>query len=96
MILQGVDQAQDKASQVRLVLEQLTAIGEEIRGVETLLRQTQERGNADFLALQAATKNDADRLKRLQAPKLDAAVLSDRIVGDTIREEYDKLLLWGD
>ncbi|HBT77607.1 MAG TPA: hypothetical protein DEB39_11955 [Planctomycetaceae bacterium] len=96
LLLNSVDQAGDKSVQVRLILQQLAKIDEEIRSVDVELQKVRQQGQADMKALAAARQNDTKRLDDLTIPKIDPKEISERIVGEALRNEYQRLLVWGD
>lgn len=96
LLIDNVDRSTDRELQVRQILQQLARIEEEILDVQSGLEQLRSEGQQDYQALQAAVHADNARLKSLEVPKVDPQTLSDRLLGEPIREEFECLQTWAD
>ncbi len=86
----------DKLELVGGLLKELDGADQGVQQFLAAVNQLRGKAQLDFDSLIATSQKDQKRLKTLKAPKIDTTNITESLVGDEIRDQWNKTVAWGD
>ena len=86
----------DKLELVGGFLKELDGADQSVQQLVTAINQLQEKAKLDYATLVTASQKDQTQLQSLKAPSIDTANITESLLGNEIREQWNKTVTWGD
>ena len=86
----------DKLELVGGILQELDGADQGVRELLVSVAQLQEKAKLDFNALVTVSQQDQTSLRSLKPPSINTTNITESLLGNEIREQWNQTVTWGD